>query len=180
MRLINSQGFTLVELMVVVTIIAVTAGVGTALFKDAQAKSRDARRVGDINTIADTLEMHYNFRTRAYPAYQSSWFANGKVPFDPLSLNGSTPVSGPCGSIPGSKHDCEYCFFKDATYAGGECDTWGMGSPDLTGAGDVNTPDFGNLPIVLGSTGKPFILCANMEGTWNGKHYYCRRSLFNN
>lgn len=60
------KGFTLVELLVVISIIAVLSVVGMALFTSAQKNARDARRRLDIKAIHNALEMYYN-QNGSYP-----------------------------------------------------------------------------------------------------------------
>lgn len=63
-------GFTLVELLVVITIIGVLAAVGLASFRTSQIKGRDAARKSDLKEIKNALEFYFN--------------DNGKYPDAPL------------------------------------------------------------------------------------------------
>jgi len=54
----KSRGFTLIEMLVVISIIAVLAGVGLATFTNAQKKSRDARRMADLEAVRSALEIY--------------------------------------------------------------------------------------------------------------------------
>lgn len=56
------QGFTIIELLIVIAIIAILAGLVLNNFKGAQAKARDTQRVTDINNIHSKLEEYYNER----------------------------------------------------------------------------------------------------------------------
>lgn len=51
-------GFTLIELMIVVAIIGILAGIVAINLDDAQSKSRDARRKSDLNTIAKAVQIY--------------------------------------------------------------------------------------------------------------------------
>lgn len=51
-----SEGFTLIELMVVVTILAILAVVGFAVFTNAQAIARDGIRRQEIASLAKSIE----------------------------------------------------------------------------------------------------------------------------
>ena len=51
-------GFTLIELLVVIAIIAVLAAVVLVALGNARTRSRDARRVSDLNNIALALEIY--------------------------------------------------------------------------------------------------------------------------
>lgn len=81
----SEKGFTLVELLVAITIIAVLAAVGIVVFGGVQAKARDSRRSQDLIAIANALEGKRVAGTIYYPAFTSSDFANGAVPTDPRS-----------------------------------------------------------------------------------------------
>ncbi len=61
------QGFTLIELMVVIVIIGVLVSLGTFAFLSSQKKSRDSRRKSDLDSVARALEM-YNTDIGSYPA----------------------------------------------------------------------------------------------------------------
>lgn len=85
----NSQGFTLIELMVVVTIIAFLAVIGVVSFTNIQAQSRDGRRRADIDAIATALESNRDpvagtYSVFVYSPAANTLFANGKVPVDPV------------------------------------------------------------------------------------------------
>ena len=55
-----SRGFTLVELLVVMAIIAILSGVGLNSLTSAQQKARDAKRKGDLKSISKALEAFLN------------------------------------------------------------------------------------------------------------------------
>lgn len=87
------QGFTLVELLVVVSIIAILSVIGIVVFTGVQKNSRDARRKADIDAIATALESDFatNNRTQ-YQAVTSGMFANG-IPADPGTYTYSYPAA---------------------------------------------------------------------------------------
>jgi len=61
------KGFTLVELLVTITIIGILASIGLNTFTSAQKKSRDAKRKAHLRQIVDALEA-YNNDNGEYPA----------------------------------------------------------------------------------------------------------------
>src|SRR3989344_6388236 len=54
----HDKGFTLVELLVVVSIIGILSSVLIVALTSAREKSRDARRLSDINAIKSAIEFY--------------------------------------------------------------------------------------------------------------------------
>ena len=63
----KQDGFTVPELLLMVLIIIILAGLVLTNYQAAQAKERDTQRVKDINLIDTKLETYYNEKN-AYPA----------------------------------------------------------------------------------------------------------------
>lgn len=76
------KAFTLIELMVVVTIILIISSIIFVSFENAQKKSRDAKRKSDLTTIQTALEMYYR-ENGEYP-YSATATATANR-FDPAS-----------------------------------------------------------------------------------------------
>lgn len=62
-----TKGFTIIELLVTVAIIAILSSIVLANFGQARAKSRDGKRVSDINQIQLALTLFFD-RCDVYPA----------------------------------------------------------------------------------------------------------------
>ena len=60
------SGFTIIELLIVIAIIAILAGLVLNNFQGAQAKARDTQRVTDLNNVHSKLEEYYN-ENNGYP-----------------------------------------------------------------------------------------------------------------
>ncbi|MBI2314656.1 type II secretion system protein [Candidatus Daviesbacteria bacterium] len=82
----TSSGFTLIELMVVITIIAFLSVIGIVSFTNAQKQARDGRRRADVESIATALESNRSALSGTYKnPVTASMFANNSVPTDPSS-----------------------------------------------------------------------------------------------
>ncbi|MDO8619686.1 MAG: prepilin-type N-terminal cleavage/methylation domain-containing protein [Candidatus Daviesbacteria bacterium] len=95
------NGFTLVELLVVISIIAVLSVIGITIFSGVQKNARDARRRGDIDAIAKALEVNKTSNSQVYNVLSDPQFASGKIPVDSANnqatycANTSTTVGAP-------------------------------------------------------------------------------------
>jgi len=66
-NMINSKrGFTLIEILIVVAIIAILASVVLVGLGPTQQAGRDARRLSDLHEVQNGLELYYN-KNGAYP-----------------------------------------------------------------------------------------------------------------
>lgn len=63
----NKNGFSLVELLVVISIIAVLSAVLVANFMGMRERARDAQKIQDLNAIKSALRMYYNDK-QSYPS----------------------------------------------------------------------------------------------------------------
>ncbi len=67
------KGFTLIEVLVAVTIIAILISIGVVSYGSVNKRSRDAKRKGDVEQLRSALEM-YRADTGYYPnAGSGSW-----------------------------------------------------------------------------------------------------------
>lgn len=83
----NNAGFTLVELMVVISIIAILSVVGVVVYSNVQKSARDAQRRSELEAIAQAYEIKYPANIK-YTALTGSDFAPGIMPKDPTATKG--------------------------------------------------------------------------------------------
>ena len=56
----NQRGFSLIELLVVIVIIILLAGISIIALNGQRAKARDAKRISDIKQVQTALEFYYS------------------------------------------------------------------------------------------------------------------------
>lgn len=80
----KNKGFTLLELLVVVSIIGILIAIGSAAFSTAQKKGRDARRLGDMKAYQTAFEQYYA-ENSGYSSCGNmvASFSGGSAPLDP-------------------------------------------------------------------------------------------------
>jgi general secretion pathway protein G len=94
------KGFTLLELLVVISIIALLIAMGITSFTTVQKKARDSKRKSDVKEIQQALEQYYSVCGYKYPTPTTTYYTNincsspaisimPTVPFDPRA----TPYS---------------------------------------------------------------------------------------
>lgn len=118
MRNKKQKGFTLIEVLVVVAIIALLSSVALIALMSARQKSRDAKRVSDMVQMNTGLELYF----ATYKGYPSA--TNGqplplvptvatKLPSNPL------PADGGCESLaysaPGVGNGDAYYYYPSGT-----------------------------------------------------------------
>jgi len=95
----TTRGFTLVELLVVISIIGLLSSIVLATINSVQSRGRDAQRIADAGLIQAALELYYG-TNRRYPDSLGEWKLSlagnqwipglapaffAKVPIDPIN-----------------------------------------------------------------------------------------------
>ena len=62
----KQRGFTLIELVIVIAVLGILAGIAIPRFLDSTASARGSKLVGDLRTI-DSAIMIYQAKTGSYP-----------------------------------------------------------------------------------------------------------------
>jgi len=85
----RSKGFTIVELLIVIVVIAILATLVIVTFTGIQQKARDSQRQTDINAVDSHLEAYYAENGK-YPTLTnlttSSWLTTNMKGLDPQAL----------------------------------------------------------------------------------------------
>lgn len=147
------RGFTLVELLVVISIIAILSVVGITVFSGVQKNARDAKRRGDIDAIAKALEQ-YKAQNGSYPVDNgcSNW--NSLVWGNGLATGLTALVPGYIASLPDDPRDVHNDVNCSNNCAGefGECyssngTTFTLGAHLENGPAVSGVPYEGNFAI---------------------------------
>ncbi len=135
----KKAGFTLLELLVVISIIGILIALGVVAFSTAQKKGRDARRKGDMKAVQDGLEQYYS-KNMGYPAaadcsalgstLSSGGYMNAGIPDDPKTADSSFQYA--CDS-----NSDEYCVCAELESGGGNAN-----APDASGCNWSQGGDF--------------------------------------
>ncbi|MBI2011564.1 prepilin-type N-terminal cleavage/methylation domain-containing protein [Candidatus Daviesbacteria bacterium] len=152
------SGFTLIELIVTISIIAILSVIGVTIYSGVQKTARDSRRIQEVQSIIKAMESHYlssggtceSAGTSTSPTYcplQNNWFASAGVSGVPKDPKESlTP----------------YCIAVDNTAmpSNATTSTWATAgscaSPYV--AANVNIPANSSLPFAY------FKVCTLKEG----------------
>lgn len=71
----SQNGFTLVELLVVISIIAILSVIGITIFAGAQKSARNSKRISDMKAISLALDLYYYdpVNNNTYPPSSERW-----------------------------------------------------------------------------------------------------------
>lgn len=96
----NEKGFTLLELLVVISIIGILIAMGAVAFSTAQKRGRDSRRRADMKAMQSAFEQYYANNSAVYDASGDctgmATELQGGIPSDPQPSQ-----SYSCGALPG-------------------------------------------------------------------------------
>jgi len=94
----RKQGFTLIELMIVMVIMGILVTIGVTAFTSSMIKGRDSTRKANLRAITNALELYYNDKNK-YPVWDSLGSIPGCYTID-------LTATGTCGK--------DYPVFKDS------------------------------------------------------------------
>lgn len=149
-----SRGYSLIEILVVVSILAILAYIGFSSLNNAQKNARDLQRKHNVDLIAKTYEGNYNFSTSLYPVLTpellTEEFSSNKLPDNPDGatfsgiLTSAKPAFQLCVALednPSSYCDApsSNCFCKESKF--GSYTASGGVTPPLGGGSSCANPD---------------------------------------
>ena len=101
------RGFTIVELLIVIVVIAILAAISIVAYTGIQQRARDAQRANDIATITKALELYYIDHGR-FPTASGSNSINS-LPKDPVSAPGGGITSFNYAYFTSKEGSTQYC-----------------------------------------------------------------------
>lgn len=87
--MIKQKGFTLFELLVSISIMAILVAIATMSYSSIQKKARDSRRITDMDSIQKAAEQYYSQNNYTYPATTGTFVSSGLLrlwPTDPKEV----------------------------------------------------------------------------------------------
>lgn len=141
----HSQGFSLLELLVVISIIGILVSIGTVAFTTAQQKSRDSRRRSDVKAMQDAFEQ-YKADTGTYDT------CSAMASYDA----GSGPIM-PGGLPADPKNSGDYIY---NTSTGCSADTYCVCAFLESGTGNADAPTAATCSY---NSGGPYYCLTNLQ-----------------
>jgi prepilin-type N-terminal cleavage/methylation domain-containing protein len=130
------RGFTLIEIMIVIAVIAILIGISLPHFKGMQDEGNTAKAAGELRTLATAIESYYIHNHKEYPAESATWQS---------ALTGSSPKIVTTALMDPFEPTVQYRYAKTGKYyvvysvgADEEEDIKGI---TTAGAIDPNDPD---------------------------------------
>ncbi len=98
----SARGFTLVELLVVISLISILAAMGLVQYKNSVVKTQESVLKTDLFRVRDAIDQYYADKGK-YPASLDSLVSDGylrKVPEDPITKSVDTWQTVPAEADP--------------------------------------------------------------------------------
>ena len=81
-QMYKSKGFTIIEILIVIAVIAILVGIALPRFRGMQEEGKIAQAKSELRTLQSAIESYYIHNNNAYPATGATWQS---------ALTGATP-----------------------------------------------------------------------------------------
>ena len=98
----GQRGFTLVELLVVISMISILAAMGVVQYRNSVRRTQEATLKKDLFEMRDVIDQYYADKNK-YPASLDTLVSDGylrKIPVDPLTNSADTWQTVPADADP--------------------------------------------------------------------------------
>jgi type II secretion system protein G len=179
------RGFTILELLVVITVIGILASIVIVSYQGIQERSRDAERDSDIVLMKTALEKYYADNSQ-FPSVCAGGVNNASCPAAFLAGDlGPYIQNMPEDPTYAGNPNADYWYTRGGTNGNAygirvtyeereQCKTgvrmeaswWGAGTPDCSSAGGLEavSPNITSTTLDGGYTGFPYPYTGNPEG----------------
>lgn len=152
-RYMKQRGFTIVELLVVIVVISILAGITIVAYNGVQGRARDTARVSDVNAIRKALEVYKSFNGSYPQEAGASWEYSNTTPA--TFLDDLKPYMGTVPVDPVNDANNFYYYYN---YVAGSS-SWGVTCP--AARGDYYVLGVFGLDSSNGATVSPGWNCEN-------------------
>lgn len=109
----KAWGFTLLELLVSISIIGILISLASVSYSSAQKKARDSKRQGDLKSIQNAMEQYYSVCGYRYPTNIPGAASPIQCPTGTVTVLESYPVDPKTGTLYGCS-GCSYAGYSIA------------------------------------------------------------------
>lgn len=149
------RGFTLIEIMIVIAVMAILIGISLPYFKGMQDEGNTAKAAGELRTLATAIESYYIHNSRAYPSQSTTVTTSWQS-----ALTGSSPTIVTTALTDPFKPTQQYGYATSAASGSKYYVVFSVGANGTAGITGVSTAG-----AIVGTPGDDIYLSNGTSGT---------------